>query len=158
MTAQTLLHHAPEPVQLDRARTYQQSDLRMFGKPTGLWVSVEGEYDWRWWCTEEQWGTETLANTHHVTLAATANILQLTQPDDLVTFQRQYGARVRWDDREPAIDWQSVAAQHDGILIAPYQWVHRLNLSWYYGWDCASGCVWNLDAIDGFALLDGADQ
>jgi len=38
-----------------------------------------------------------------------------------------------------------VSKEYDGIEIAPYQWDARLSLIWYYGWDVASGCIWNLD-------------
>lgn len=32
---------------------------------------------------------------------------------------------------------------------APYQWECRLDRDtfWYYSWDCASACIWNLQAV-----------
>jgi hypothetical protein len=36
----------------------------------------------------------------------------------------------------------------DGLEIAPY--LHRMRLSsfsWYYTWDCASGCIWNASRV-----------
>ena len=47
------------------------------------------------------------------------------------------------------IDWAEVASKYDGIIISPYQWSLRLDMEmmWYYGWDCASGCIWNISAI-----------
>ena len=42
------------------------------------------------------------------------------------------------------IDWKKVASKYDGIEIVPYQPKARMNLLWYYGWDIASGCIWNL--------------
>ena len=46
------------------------------------------------------------------------------------------------------IDWPKVAERYDGIIIAPYQWSRRLDgPMWYYGWDCASGCVWRARAV-----------
>ena len=41
-------------------------------------------------------------------------------------------------------DWKLIAQEFDGIEIAPYQWEIRMdyNFFWYYGWDCASGCLW----------------
>ncbi|QBI98814.1 hypothetical protein SEA_BOBBY_184 [Mycobacterium phage Bobby] len=46
------------------------------------------------------------------------------------------------------IDWGKVAADYGGIIIAPYQWSRRMDPHWYYTWDCASGCIWNLEAIE----------
>jgi hypothetical protein len=45
------------------------------------------------------------------------------------------------------IDWLRVAQKSAGIIIAPYIWERRLHLPWYYGWDCASGCVWDAAAV-----------
>lgn len=44
------------------------------------------------------------------------------------------------------IRWPLVASLYDGILIPRYLWSIRFR-NWYYGWDCASGCVWNTDVI-----------
>lgn len=51
--------------------------------------------------------------------------------------------------------WEEISSQCDGIMIAPYQWDMRLHtlFFWYYGWDCSSGCIWNLDCIEEFKLL-----
>jgi hypothetical protein len=46
-----------------------------------------------------------------------------------------------------AINWAAVATKYVGIEIAPYQWSCRTSLQWYYGWDVASGCVWDADAV-----------
>jgi hypothetical protein len=47
------------------------------------------------------------------------------------------------------IDWYRVAEQYDGIIITPYIYERRLTeyTTWYYSWDCASGCIWNGKAI-----------
>ena len=42
--------------------------------------------------------------------------------------------------------WPGVAAEGwAGIEIAPYIWARRLDgpARWYYGWDAASGCIWD---------------
>ena len=44
-------------------------------------------------------------------------------------------------------NWDDVVRQYDGLIIAPYQWAKRCDYSWYYGWDCASGVIWNLRAV-----------
>ena len=41
------------------------------------------------------------------------------------------------------IDWRKVAKKYDGIEINPMIYELRMMaLSWYYGWDVASGCIW----------------
>ena len=48
------------------------------------------------------------------------------------------------------INWRTVAEQYQGIVINPYLWERRLDgpvSDWYYGWDCASGCFWDLSSI-----------
>lgn len=53
------------------------------------------------------------------------------------------------------IQWEKVKKEYDGIVIAPYQWECRLRnkFMWYYSWDCASGCIWNIDAIATMDLI-----
>lgn len=48
-----------------------------------------------------------------------------------------------------SIAWEKVEADgFYGIEINPYLWQRRLDGGmWYYGWDCASGVVWNEKAI-----------
>lgn len=141
-----LLHHTKAPFTLDRSRQYSQEGGRMPpGKPRGLWVSVDGEASWEAWCRGEGWGEDALAHTTEIVLAPSANLLHLRTATALDRFTDKYAS----GDREGArpVNWSHLAALYDGILIAPYQWSRRLELMWYYGWDCASGCIWNLDAI-----------
>ena len=50
------------------------------------------------------------------------------------------------DSEESRPDWAKVASHYDGIEICPYI-ESRRNMTWYYGWDVASGCVWNASGI-----------
>lgn len=143
-----LRHYAGAAVSLDRGRTYRQE---LYAKPEGFWVSVLGEDDWPSWCRAEQYAVDLLAFEHEVTLATDAKILTLETPDAIRTFHGAYGLG-SW-----SVDWAGVAERYDGIIIAPYQWSLRLNgPSWYYGWDVASGCIWNLDAITDVRVMERA--
>lgn len=115
-------------------------------KPAGLWLSVDGEDDWESWCRGEDYGVARLAIRHRVTLAAGANVLHLHTVDSIDEFTLAFGFR-QYGGLD--IDWRAVCAKHDGIIIAPYQWARRLHdgSRWYYGWDCASGCIWHPRAI-----------
>lgn len=148
-----LMHYADQLVTLDRARTYQQHEPHSFRKPQGFWVSVAGEDDWPSWCHSEEFCRDSLRCPHRVTLAPDSAILRLATPEALDDFARRYSVETEWERRYSRdrdnwpIDWANVVADYDGIIIAPYQWSRRYR-DWYYGWDCASGCVWNLDAIE----------
>jgi hypothetical protein len=151
-----LIHHAAGPVSLDRSRRYAQKTYAFeLAKPDGLWVSVPGEQDWKSFCTSEKFALEHLAAEHSVTLKPGSNILHV---GDVSAFDR-FTAEYLTPDENPhysdgmAIDWQRVVAHHDGIVIAPYRWDRRGKHRWYSGWDCASGCIWNLNAIESFDAL-----
>jgi len=149
-----LRHYAAEPRTLDRTMVYEQ-DRRY--KPRGLWVSVPGEDDWPSWCEGERFGLDRLAFEHAVTVDRDANILVLRGPDDLLKFTDKYGVeliprRAGSSLRSDYIDWPTVTSEYEGIIIAPHVWTVRLDLMWYYGWDCASGCIWDLGAIGALTL------
>lgn len=148
-----LRHYADKQVTLDRSRVYRQLEyVRPYTKPVGFWVSVLGEDDWPSWCMSEEFQIESLAFEHAVTIADGANILLLGTATALDRFTEEFGVRTVhslngsvWTNVH--INWHGVISRYDGIIIAPYQWERRLELDWYYGFDCASGCIWNLSAI-----------
>jgi hypothetical protein len=154
-----LLHYTEDPLDYDAARTYEQSEPRTFGKPHGLWVSVPGEDDWINWCIDNEFHLDALKHVQQVALAPDANILMVEDADGLQAFHDRYSVEDAQDQLPPLrfskeyirksrpIDWAAVTADHDGIIIAPYQWSCRMTLDFYYGWDVASGCIWNLSAI-----------
>ena len=52
-----------------------------------------------------------------------------------------------------AIDWELIQKEgYGGIEICPYNWGWR-SQNWYYGWDVASGCVWDSSSIQDVVLL-----
>lgn len=153
MNGMELRHYSYPAWSFNPERSYHTALAN--GKPDGLWVSVLGEDDWPSWCRSEQWGLDRLASEHEVVLAAGANILHVQGPLELNSFHDRfsveraetYGFLPRREDY--LIDWSAVKAEFDGIIIAPYIWSQRLRgPSWYYAWDCASGCIWNLGAIE----------
>lgn len=150
-----LRHYASEALELDRARQYGQASGDY--KPNGFWVSVLGERDWPSWCMDEGFALDSLGAEHEVVLSESANIRLIESVDGLDEFFEAYRtALYPGDERRGAINWAMVAEDYDGILITPYQYGRRLNAMWYYGWDCASGCIWNLDAIESVRVLESA--
>jgi hypothetical protein len=122
-----------------------------------LWLSDEdAEQSWSKWCTDEDFdGLGTTSSTFD--LVPDHNVLILTSADDLRGFTADFA-----DDRKPFrghgyIDWHRVADKYQGLLITPYVWSMRLDDStfWYYGWDCASACVWDVSALTKVNAMSG---
>lgn len=139
----TLIHYAFAPVTLEQRTVAQSVDL----KPSGLWVSDGAE--WLDWCRSEEFRTDKPWFSHEVTLTPEAEILTLASAEGIRTFTRRYGRQITPGLDSHRIAWDEVAADYDGILITPYQWSCRNGTGtfWYYGWDVASGCIWNTDVI-----------
>lgn len=119
-------------------------------KPHGLWVSVDGEYDWKWWCEGEEFHLDRLECPHTVVLVPDHKVLVLSTEVALREFTEQYKCKEQLGIRHVmSMDWPLVATRHAGIIIAPYQWDCRMGEEtfWYYPWDCASGCIWRSEAI-----------
>ena len=147
----------------DESRECSKYYLRPFMKPEGLWFSpedatAENDCSWRDYCLEELDDDSLLGYKYHVELGSCANLLILDTVSSMYEFNKRY--LVYYDEpvlRSLAICWQKVALDYQGILIAPYHWSLRLDADfrWYYPWDCASGCIWDISAIESFTLLQG---
>lgn len=151
-----LIHYTNEPFDLE-PRNYDEEELSRHAKPNGLWVSVEGEYDWFWWCIEGAYYLDCLAVSYEVFLKEDANILHLKTADEIRAFGKMYQVPSKWPWVEGDVSelrWSEIKEKYQGIVIAPYQWDCRMadETGWYYGWDCASGCIWDLDCIKEFTL------
>jgi hypothetical protein len=150
-----LRHYTAEPEIIVPFTVQQSPEHRLYtiGKPAGLWVSVPGEDDWPNWCRDNDYRVETLAHEHVVTLTPQARILHLSHEADIMRLDREYGQETG-PLRRFLIDYVRLQREGwHGIIIAPYQWGPRLELMWYYAWDCASGCIWDADAIASVELV-----
>jgi hypothetical protein len=122
-------------------------------KPRGLWVSVDGEYNWQEWCNDNDFDDLTKKYHYQVNLKQDSGILLLNSNDAILDFTKRYSLAAPTSDFH-AINWSAVTKEYSGILITPYSWELRLDrrVSWYYPWDCASGCIWSAGAIESFSL------
>lgn len=141
-----LLHYGKEPFKFDPAHKYDGEPSGAY-KPHGLWLSVEGDDDWKSWCEGENWRLDGLTHAYEVALKPDANVLVIDSLAKLDAFNTLYGTPEVYP-RYPGISWEKVMAMHDGLIIAPYRWERRHDFMWYYGWDCASGVIWNLAAVE----------
>lgn len=144
----TLTHFGTD---VDLARTYDQHDRYRHDKPQGLWLSDESaEMSWSEWCRQEGFRDTDAQVRTDFRILDSANILHLKTPQEIRVFTRLWvgephyeGNPATWDIR-----WADLAKIHDGILITPYQWECRIAVRWYYSWDVASACVWNLNVLE----------
>lgn len=159
----TRIHFAAEAFELAPCSYIQALEW----KPRGLWYSVEGNEDgWSDWCRYNEFCETDLQIAHAVELDV-ERVVVIDNGASLLAFQREYCrphpilaefdkeyAELVGPDRHGVIDWPLVATRYDGIEIAPYQYAHRMGSLWYNTWDCASGCIWNIDAIRSFDVTD----
>ena len=130
-------------------RVQREKQYADFGKPRGLWFSVQtGAGDgWLEWCRAEEFRVDTDFEYAYELRLEEDRILRL-EPKDLDKFTERFGIAPR-AGKIRDIDWAYVAKLYGGIEIAPYSYAHRHRPDsfWYYGWDCASGCVWDPASI-----------
>lgn len=148
-----LSHFSAQPLTVVRSarQEWRYGRPTMYEKPKGLWLSVDGPDGWDAWCRREEWGLATLARRYRVELVPDHRVLALKSTAALRRFTRRYGWSLEeyhlLDSRY--IRWNIVAQEHQGLIISPYlgmSWSEP-DLSWYYGWDCASECVWDAAAV-----------
>lgn len=152
------IHYTDKHLILE-TREYTQS---FSSKPDGLWVSVETPdgseiINWQQWCIADDFDLCQLRNMYQVSLKSDNNILYLATPDDVKVFGNNYRLG---RDNPYAINWERVARQYAGVVITPYFWClrHVHDVSWYYTWDCASGCIWDFTEIDRIEYLGENDN
>lgn len=142
-----LIHYSKEPLMWVESRPHSEHGCGAYKTP-GLWFSVEGEDDWVAWCKSERFNLECFAHATEIILKPDARVHRLTTPGEIDRFTHEFTPpnRERWGRH---LDWLAIRQKWQGLIIAPYCWARRLeqHTFWYYGWDCASGVIWDADAI-----------
>lgn len=142
-----LVHYSDRPL-TEIHSVEQHGEIAL--KPRGIWLSDDDcEDNWRTWCIGERFRLETLAIRHEIILRPDANVLIVPSAYELDAFTSEYGSPHSVVSTF-YIDWKRVAERYQGIVITPYQWSRRMadHTFWYYGWDCASGCIWDVNAVE----------
>ena len=118
-------------------------------KPKGLWYGCGDS--WIEWVKGEMPKKLEEANyLYEVKLGE--EIIQISNDDEFDNFQSEFGFSSL--DEQVAINWKEIQEQeYNGIEICPYNWERRMNTNWYYPWDVASGCIWNLSGVSDIILL-----
>ena len=123
-------------------------------KPKGLWYSCGTA--WKQWGDAEDFSIST--NFIYELTLDYERILVLSSGIDIDDFTQQFSANRKGfecfdSSNSRFIDWPTIAKDYHGIEISPYIWERRLQYMWYYGWDVASGCIWNPKAIKELKLI-----
>ena len=118
-------------------------------KPKGLWYSCGDE--WIDWVSGEM--PEWLAAANYLyEIEISDDVYEIVSAKGLRQFENLYGVPMGGGMLQ--IDWKKV--QDDGwagIQICPYRGEARYSSMWYYGWDVASGCIWDPAGLTSFKLL-----
>jgi hypothetical protein len=142
-----LVHYSKEPLTpLYYHEQKEQHPNGMYQKPQGLWISDDDDYGWKEWCDDENYeiGISRCKYVTDIIIKSGANILFLGDIDKLIQFTKDYQI-TPW-----SINWIKVAKKYQGIIVTPYLYELRLDArtSWYYTWDCSSGCIWDTSSIE----------
>jgi hypothetical protein len=131
-------------------------------KPCGLWLSDESKRGRGWsnWCKGENWNVDGLLYETIFECDMT-NWKVIKTPAQMKKFHRDFSAHNEYSILSSLgkyIDWAKVQKEFAGILIAPYRWDFRFHMEarWYYSWDCASACVWDLSTVN--VLLESIES
>ncbi len=151
------IHYSADRIIVVRSAK-QKTELYM--KPNGLWFSVEDGNGWQGWCQDNSWNLDCFKFHHLLKLKKDADICRIQNTNQFDFFANSYKEYPPWDIGHMIamfINWARVAEKYQGIIIAPYLYDRRLesNSSWYYGWDCSSGCVWDTDAVESISVIEG---
>lgn len=115
-------------------------------KPKGLWYSCNDE--WKNWVMYEmpQWW-ESYNFKYNIQIDMSRMLIIRTE-EELLAFEQEYiSTGSPFGPGFKVIDWSKVANNYTGIEICPYQQGARYSSDWYYGWDIASGCIWDPSAF-----------
>jgi hypothetical protein len=140
----TLSHFSSQIPKIDFGKKYPLPDELDF-KPKGLWLSDESAYGWKKWCKKEDFHLENLKYETQFKITDFEKVLWLKNDEEIENFHKKYSCLIF--NTLQAINWEKVQSEYSGLLISPYSWKFRLEFSWYYGWDCASACIWDLSAL-----------
>jgi hypothetical protein len=149
-----LLHHYSSNKINEILSKEQSTEQKHYTRPKGLWVSFVGDRDW----PSMNPGDLRSQHQYEITLADEDKIRFIDGRKQLSEFTKKYGLKPS-GERQIAIDWVKVATEHQGLIIAPYIAEHTRypTLFWYGAWGCASGCIWNKDAISEIKLIREAE-
>ncbi len=148
-----LSHFSEKKVIFDSSFEYPENHTFSY-KPFGLWLSDESESSvcsWTEWCLSNNFRPENLSVKQDFSVDLT-EVLHLKNHKEIYCFTSEYQLNNLFSEEMMRygcyhIDWKKLRHNFKGILITPYCFKSRDDFFWYYGWDCASGCFWDLSCL-----------
>ena len=150
------LHHSRPDTRVDGTPQISGFTQKVGPKPTGLWYECQdgSSQTWKAFCeTGFSYGYSKYDKQYNVVL----NDYEILFIPDEHHFEKFYEMYSTNHPADPAgtrgfdkmIDWPQVSRDYAGIEICPYLYSKRMDEDsfWYYGWDVASGCVWDPKGI-----------
>jgi hypothetical protein len=143
------VHHSRPGSRAGEAPKTSGFSQRIGFKPEGLWYECQdaSTIDWKEFCETGLTGGTSRYDSSYDVILNDYEILFITDKNDFKKFEKMYGIPNRDFPEDIRIDWPKVTSHYDGIEICPYRTDMRMESDWYYGWDVASGCVWNASGI-----------
>lgn len=131
------IHLSRDPI-IKLQRVMQESEP--VTKPNGLWYGFGRE-----WIDFQRHEMKVVDGkyVYFVNIVNPDKLLRLSTRKQMYSFLDKYYLK-------PSINWKRVAEDWGGIEISPWQgklYYDDARMSWYGGWDIASGCVWEVDII-----------
>jgi len=144
ITPDMRIHLSKNPIYKLEKRHYTQ---RPGDKPDGFWYGFGDEWiDFTETAAPERKGKY----VYEVDING-SNVLQIKDYSKIAKFTKEHEyARQIIPGKIFSIDWSRIEFKYDGIEINPYIDQARMDdeFLWYYSWDVASGCIWNLEKVD----------
>ena len=118
-------------------------------KPKGLWYGIGTA--WLDWVRSEmpEWESD---NVFLLDIDE-SRVKVIRNFQELMEFDKEYGVESERYANWRSINWGRVSNDWGGVEIAPYIYKARYDVSWYYGWDIASGCIWGNGVIRGIKKI-----
>jgi hypothetical protein len=146
------LHYSAEPLTIVRS-VAQEPNAKSGDKPDGLWFCAgSGDDGWKELCEIALYDLQRLRVVTEIVFKPTVNFMHVVGAEGIDAFTKKYDFVTKWAGGTVPrydIDWFRIAQKFQGIIIAPYVLNRRFDAHdrWYTSWDCASGCVWDADAV-----------
>jgi hypothetical protein len=117
-------------------------------KPAGLWYGCGDS--WIEWLRSDmpEWLEE---STYLYEIKLGSDVLQISNDEEFQKLEDDFQVFAPYGQK--AMGWELIQNNgYSGIEICPYNHAGR-GSNWYYGWDVASGCIWNSRGIIEVTLL-----
>ena len=145
------IHHSREGSRSGSEPQISGFSQKIGPKPNGLWYECQdgSSETWKEFCTLGMSKGYQYDSTYNVMLND-YEILFIPDEHHFEKFYKMYSVDHPSGPKfDKMIDWPKVAEHYAGIEICPYLSNKRMDDDsfWYYGWDVASGCVWDSSGV-----------